>query len=213
MPQTNTQQHDAAHHDSWLERVIDRFKPQPAPPPKPSAPSVEGNHAWEQSVDHHHVVPGVTVRDVGLSIYGETRSLHNRPGSNEHIEEARKKIAHAMINDAELSHDTGKRRNRVHDPVEPARKALDNPDEQAAYESSLRAAREADLSGHDPTQGATHFNMRPAPWRFPWKHSYPISTESGPYENSFPSKDAPRHTTWLNTYFPDENERKPHKKR
>jgi hypothetical protein len=180
-----------ASKESLLDRVIDKFKPQPAPPPQPHAPSVKGNHAWEESVEQHHVVPGLTVRDVGLSVYGETKSLSDRPGSNEHIGVARQKIAHAMINDAELSHHTGKHRNKVHDPVEPKTHELHNPDERAALESSMQAAREAYLSGHDPTQGATHFNMRPAPNRSPWKSVFPISTQSGPYDNSFPNKSAP----------------------
>jgi hypothetical protein len=168
---------------------------------------------WHQSVEQKHVVPDLTVHDVGLSVFGETRSLRDRPGSNEQISVARQKIDQAMINDAELSQRTGKPRNKVHEPVQPSDKVLRNPEERAAYESSLRAACEAYLSGHDPTRGATHFNMRPAPRRTPFEGAFPISTQSGPYDNSFPSKNAPRHTTWLNTYLPDENEKKQHKKR
>lgn len=201
-----------AHHPSWLDHLIDRRKPQPGPPPRPHAPSADQDE-WHNAVERHEVVPGLTVRDVGLSVYGETRSLRDRPGSNETITAARRKIAHAMINDAELSHQTGKPRNKVHDPVEPSTNVLDNHEERNAYDSSMYAAREAYLNGHDPTQGATHFNMRPGPNRSPWKGEYPLSTQSGPYDNSFPNKNAPRHTTWLNTYLPDENERKHHKKR
>jgi len=108
-----------AGKESLLDRAIDKFKPQPAPPPMPHPPSAKGNSAWEESVEQHHVVPGLTVRDVGRSIFGETKSLHDRPGSNEHIDVARQKIAHAMINDAELSHRTGKPRNTVHPPLKP----------------------------------------------------------------------------------------------
>src|SRR5205085_11679237 len=90
------------------------------------------NPAWAESVEQHHVIPGVTVRDIGLSVYGETRSLRDRPGSNEPIGSARQKIAHAMINDAELSHLTGKPRNKAHDPVPPTKKALLNHDELTA---------------------------------------------------------------------------------
>lgn len=157
-----------AHHASWLDRAIGVFKPQPGPPPKPHAPSVD-QRAWEESVEQTHVVPGLTVRDVGLSVFGETRSLHDRPGSNEPIGSARQKIAHAMINDAELSHRTGKPRSKVHDSVEPSDKALRNPEERAALESSLRAAREAYLSGHDPTQGANHLRIPVTPDRSNWK--------------------------------------------
>lgn len=176
-------------------------------PPKPATPTADQKE-WHQSVEQKHVVPGLTVHDVGLSVFGEPRSLRDRPGSNEPIGVARQKVAHAIINGRELAHQTGKKPPTIHEPVEPSDKVLRNPEERAAYDSSLRAAREAYLSGHDPTQGATHFNMRPAPHRTPFEGAYPLSTQSGPYDNSFPNKNAPRHTTWLNTYLPDENEKK-----
>src|SRR6266704_3628962 len=188
-----------ASKPSWLDRAVDILKPQPGPPPKPPAPPVDQG-AWRESVEQTHVAPGLTVRDVGLSVFGETRSLHDRPGSNEAIDTARQKVAHAIINDAELSHRTGKPRSAVHAAVEPQKKALRNPEEHTAYESSLRAAREAYLSGHDPTNGATHFNMRPRPDRSNWKfpngtpEGITVSTQSGPYDNSFPNRNAPAHT-------------------
>jgi hypothetical protein len=207
-----------ARHESWLGRALDAFTHQPGPPPKPSAPPV--NHrAWEESVEQTHVVPDLTVRDVGLSVFGETRSLRDRPGSNEPIGVARQKIAHAMINDAELSRRTGKPRNKVHDPVGPSDKALRNPEERAAYESSMNAAREAYLSGHDPTQGANHLRIPVTPNRSNWKfqggtpEGLTISTQSGPYQNSFPNRDVPSRTAWINTYFPGEDETKHHGKR
>jgi hypothetical protein len=147
---------------------------------------------WHQSVEQTHVVPGLTVRDVGLSVFGETRSLRDRPGSNEPIGTARQRVAHAIINDAELSHRTGKPRNAVHPPVEPSEKVKGNPEEHAAHESSLGAAREAYLSGHDPTHGATHFNMRPRPDRSNWKfpkgtsEGLTVSTQSGLMTIRFP---------------------------
>jgi len=207
-----------ASKESWLDRAVDILKPQPGPPPKPHAPPVDQS-AWQQSVEQTHVVPGLTVRDVGLSVFGETRSLRDRPGSNEPIDVARQKVAQAMINDAELSHRTGKPRNVVPPPVQPSEKVLRSPKERAAYESSLHAAREAYLSGHDLTNGATHFNMRPRPDRFNWKfrngtaEGLTLSTQSGPFDNSFPSSNAPAHTTWLNTYFPDANDKKIRQKR
>src|SRR5213593_4405107 len=129
-----------ASKPSWLDRAVDILKPQPGPLPKPPAPRVDQG-AWRESVEQTHVVPGLTVREVGLSVFGETRSLRDRPGSNEPIGAARQRVAHAIINDAELSHQTGKPRNVVHPPVEPSEKALRNPEEHTAYESSLRAAR------------------------------------------------------------------------
>lgn len=217
MPDHTFQRQSGSSKESLLDRAIDRVKPQPEPPPKPHPPSADQTE-WHKSVERHQVIPGLTVHDVGLSVFGETRSLHDRPGSNEPIGSARQKIAHAMINDAELSHQTGKPRNIVHSPVEPSDKALHNPQERAAYESSLRAAREAYLSGHDPTHGAIYLNVRPTPDRSNRKFpngtpgGVTLSTQSGPYDNSFPSRNAPAHTTWLNTYFPDENDMKVRRK-
>ncbi len=79
--------------------------------------------------------------------------------------------------------------------------------------------REAFLGGRDLTNGATHFNMRPRPDRSNWKfpngttEGLALSTQSGPYDNSFPNRNAPAHTTWLNTYFPDANDKKIRRKR
>ena len=208
-----------AHQKSLLDRAADALKHQPEPPPQPHPPSPKGNRAWEESVEQKHVVPGLTVRDVVLSVYGETRSFHDRPGSNESIDTARQKVAHAMINDAELSHRTGKPRNKVHDPVQPSGKTLRHPGEQTAYDSSLRAAREAFLSGHDITNGAIYLNTRSTPDRSNRKfqkgsaEGVALSTQSGPYDNSFPNREVPTRTVWLNTYFPDENDKKMRKKR
>jgi hypothetical protein len=176
MPQHASGQQRGTSKASWLDHAVDIFKPQAGAPPKPAAPPVDQS-AWRGSVEQTHVVPGLTVRDVGLSVFGETRSLRDRPGSNESIGIARQRVAHAIINDAELSHRTGRPRNTVHLPIEPTSKELKNHDEQAAYESSLRAAREAYLSGHDLTHGATHFNMRPKPDRSNWK--FPKGTTEG----------------------------------
>ena len=195
------------HQGSWLDRAIDKLKPQLGAPQRPATPQVHQGE-WNNSVERKEVVPGLTVHDVGLSVFGETRSLRDRSGSNEPIGVARQKVAHVIINGAELAHQTGKKPPTVHPPVQPSISALDNPEERAAYESSMNAAREAYLSGHDPTNGATHLNLDVTPTRA--NHVYsrgtpngvPISTQSGPYRNSFPNKSVPSHIAWVNTYFP-----------
>src|SRR5256885_4864961 len=65
-----------------LSRSIGAVTKEPEPPPRPHAPSASQNPAWAESVEQHHVIPGVTVREIGLSVYGETRSLRDRPGSD-----------------------------------------------------------------------------------------------------------------------------------
>jgi len=207
MPGNASGQQRGESRVSRIERAIDIFKRQPEPPPKPNAPSAD-RQEWHESVEQKHVVPGPTVHDVGLSVFGETRSLHNRLGSNESIDTARQKIAHAIINGRELAHQTGKKPPSVHDPVEPSPESLRNSNDRAAYESSLRAAREAYLSGHDPTNGATHLNSRSTPDRSNWNGQHPISTHSGPYDNSFRKGDQKSRTVWLNTYLPDVQEKR-----
>ena len=196
-----------AHHSSWLDRAMDIFKGQPGAPPRPATPPVHEGE-WHKSVERKEVVPGLTVHDVGLSIFGETKSLRDRPGANEPIGSARQKVAHMIINGAEKWGPDRIKYASTAPAIEPSPEEKRNPVAHAAYESSMKAAREAYLSGHDPTNGATHFNLRPTPDRSKWKERYPISTQSGPYDNSFPNKDAPRHTTWVNTYLPDEKEKK-----
>jgi hypothetical protein len=110
--------------------------------------------AWNQSVEQTQVIPGLTVHQVGLSVFGETQSLTDLPSSNESIDTAREKVAHMITNGADLPNPPS-----VHPPVEPSAEALNNPDVKAAYDSSMQAAREAFLSGQDPTNGATHMNM------------------------------------------------------
>jgi len=216
VPQTNPQ-HQTGAKESLLDRAADLLKPQPQPPPRPHAPAVNRG-AWEQSVDQAHAVPGVTVREVGLSVFGETRSLRERPASNESIDIARQKVAHAIINGKELAHKTGNKPPAVHDPVKPPDKVLRNAEERAAYDSSLRAAREAFLSGHDPTHGATNFRLHQTADRSNWKfkggtsQGLAISTQSGPYNNSYLAGDVPSHVTWIDTYLPDKDAKKAHKK-
>ena len=182
---------------------MDKVKPQPGPPPKPKAPAVAENE-WHQSVEAKHVVPGLTVHEVGLSVFGETRSLHDRPGSNESIDAARQKVAHVIINGAEESHRRGQKPPAVHSPIEP--RNLRNREEQFALESAMRAAREAYLSGHDPTSGATHFSIETTPsrankiYKRGTREGVPITTQSGPYYNSYLGRDVKSHVAWLNTY-------------
>lgn len=191
-----------SHQESVAERAIDKVKPQPSPPPKPRPPQVN-EKAWQDSVERKEVVPGLTVRDVGLSVFGETRSLRDQPRSNEPIGAARQKVAHAIINGAELAHQTGKKPPTVHSPIEP--KDLRNAEERAAYDSSMNAAREAYLSGHDPTRGATHLRIPTTSDRSNWKFKGGTADGLG---NSYLTGDVPSHTAWINTYFPDENDTK-----
>ncbi len=211
MTQHASARQSGASRASWLDRAVDIFKRQPGPPPKPATPAVNQSE-WHKSVEQKQIIPGLTVRDVGLSVFGETKSLHDRPGSDEPIGAARQKVAHMIINGAEKWGPNRMKHASTALAIEPSEKEKRDPATHAAYESSMKAAREAYLSGHDPTNGALHFNIRPTPERFDWKGRFPISTQSGPYNNSFVKGDVKSHTAWMNTYFPDQDEKRGHKR-
>ncbi len=126
MPGNASGQQRETSKESLLDRAIDIFKPQPGPPPKPPTPPVNQKE-WHQSVEQKQVVPGLTLHDVGLSVFGETRSLRNRAGSNEPIGTARQRVAHAIINDAELSHQPASRATRFIRPWSPREKRCATP--------------------------------------------------------------------------------------
>jgi hypothetical protein len=186
----------------WDELIAGLSRKQVPPPPTPPPPPVDQS-AWEKSVEQAHVKDDLTVHDVGLSVFGETQSLSDLPQLNEPIDAAREKVAHMIMNGAALR---GSGRPSTHPPTEPSPDALRNPTVRAAYQSSMKAAREAYLSGTDPTQGAIYLNMPTTPDRSNLKYQgglaqgVPIRTQSGPYHNSFPNRKVPSHTAWINTY-------------
>jgi hypothetical protein len=202
MPQTDT---------SWWDRLVAGLsgRQEVPPPPRPSPPKVD-EKAWARNVEQARISPYLgTVHDLGLIVFGETQSYTDRPDSNEPIVMARQKLAHSIIN---ADQKWGTQRIRfasTHGAVEPPERVLINPAARAAYESSIGAAREAFLSGGDPTNGAVFAIAKKSPARS--NHIFtgpgarpdgvPISTQSGPYNNSYLAGDMPSSTAWLNTYL------------
>jgi len=94
-------------------------------------------------------------------------------------------------------------------PIEPSAKALKDPRTKAAYESSLKAAREAYLSPDDPTRGATHIKFLTDADRTSQKFNHnsteriPLKTQSGPFNNSFLKNDVRASHVYVNTYGND----------
>lgn len=121
--------------ETWLDRVIDKIKPQPAPPKSPAPPPVDQT-AWEQSVDAHKVNT-LTVHDVGLIVLNEMQSFTDSDKANDTIGGARQKVAHAVINgDSQF----GAKRPKTVRPIEPTRDELKNARVRQAYNTSLVAA-------------------------------------------------------------------------
>jgi hypothetical protein len=177
-------------------------------PPSPRPPGVDQS-AWDRNVEQTHISDSLgTVHDLGLIIFGETQSYTDRPDSNKPIETAREEMAHAIINADEKWGFDRPRYASTHGAVEPPESALNNPTVRAAYESSMKAAREAFLSGNDPTNGAVWAIAKKTASRsnhvFTGPHAkpegVPISTQAGPYNNSYTGPDMPSRMAWLNTY-------------
>lgn len=195
---------------SWWDRLIAGLsrKEEVPPPPRPAPPKVDKS-GWARSVQQARISPYLTVQDLGLIVFNETQSYSDRPDSNEPIAVARQKLAHSVLNaDEQWGAERQTKWAGTALPIEPSENALRNPAVRAAYESSMKAAREAFLSGGDPTNGAVYLDQRTnASWaNRVMSSSYPqgvrLSTQSGPYNNSFPNSQVRSRTAWLNTYYP-----------
>jgi hypothetical protein len=181
---------------------------QQAPlPPSPRPPGVDQS-AWDSNVDQTHISDSLgTVHDLGLIVFGETQSYSDRPDSNEPIDMARQKVAHTIINADERWGANRQKYASTHGAIEPPEKTLQNPAARAAYDSSMQAAREAYLSGTDPTHGAVHAIQLKDKSRSKYvfhggnSEGVPISTQSGPYNNSYTGGAMPSRVAWLNTYM------------
>ncbi len=190
---------------SFLDRVLDHLVRQPPQPSAPEPPKVDEG-AWAKSVDQARISDNLTVHDLGLIVFNESQSYSDRKDSNEPIAIAREKMAHAIINADQEYGSQRQRKARTALPIEPPAKALNNSSVRAAYESSMQAAREAYLSGNDPTNGAIYLRQQGTPDRSNWKFTHgttqgvPLSTLSGPYDNSYTKGQMPSSTAWLKTY-------------
>jgi hypothetical protein len=197
---------------SWWDELINGLtnkQPQVQPPPAPQPPPVDQS-AWEKSVEQAKVSDSLgSVHDLGLRIYQETKSYSDRPDSNDPIDVAREKMGWAIINaDKKWGFDRQKRASTA-SAIEPSAQELNNPAVRAAYQSSIKAAREAFLGWKDPTNGAVHLYQATTPdmSNLKFKNGTPegvkISTHSGPYDNTYTKGQVPSSTVWLNTYFPE----------
>jgi hypothetical protein len=194
---------------SWWDDLIggsaQKQQDQVPPPPTPQPPPVDQS-AWEKSVEQHEVPDG-TIHDVGLRIFQESKSYSDRLDSNEPIDAAREKMGWSILNGYDKWGADRQKHASTALPIEPSAEELRDPATLAAYQSSMKAAREAYLGWKDPTNGAVFFMQYTTPERS--NHVFkngrpqgvPISTQSGPYNNSYTRGQVPSRTVWLNTYW------------
>jgi hypothetical protein len=197
---------------SWWDELIGGLtnKQSQVPPPPTTPPPPVDQSAWEKSVEQEHVSDALgPVHDVGLRLFQETKSYSDRPDSSEPLDAAREKMAWVALNGDKKWGFDRQRKASMALPIEPSDQELRDPATLAAYQSSMEAAREAFRGWKDPTNGAVYLNQRPTPDRSNLKfrgglpQGVPLSTHAGPYSNSFPNREVPSSTVWLNTYFPE----------
>jgi len=199
---------NASEDTSWWDKLISAIKPQQtSPPPAPQPPPVNQS-AWEKSIEQAKMSDSLgTVHDLGLRIFNETQSYSDRPDANEPLDTAREKMAWVILNG---DHKWGADRQKMAStalPIEPSAQALQSPSVRASYQSSMKAAREAYLGWKDPTNGALHLYQATTPDRSNLKYKngspqgVPLSTQSGPYDNTYTKGQVPSRTVWMNTYW------------
>ena len=119
----------------------------------------------------------LTVKEIAAILFNETRSL-----SGEKVNQARKEIAHAIIN---ADKKWGEKRDKL---AGTAPKTANPPEaEKSTYDACMQAAKDSvkeDEQGIDPTDGAFFFNFRKTDSTkdFQGKKNH---TSTGPLDNSY----------------------------
>lgn len=134
------------------------------------------------------IMQSLSDQQIANIIFNETRSL-----SGPQISDARTNIAHAIINAASSPHKF---------PQMAPMTATPGPGEAAIFASCVAAvstARNDIKSGKDPTQGGTHFNFRSNNFAGAFQ-GHKLTITSGPFINTYPTKELPASGIYANTY-------------
>jgi hypothetical protein len=128
----------------------------------------------------------LTQLQVANIIFNETRSL-----SGISIQEARKNVAHAIIN---ADNTLGNKR-----PITAPTTVTVPLAEKSVYLQCQEAATQAMNDTKDPTDGAIYFNFRKNNGRGDF-YGAKIKTQVGPLNNSYPTVELPAKDIYANTY-------------
>jgi hypothetical protein len=129
-------------------------------------------------------------------VFNETRSL-----SGENIDQVRYYLALAILN---AQSESIYLRRRF--PLMAKNTANVPKVEQATWDATLSAVARAKADyryGSDPTDGATHFNLRANDSQDDFL-GFHLRTQVGPLDNSFPTKELPASGVYVNTYGEDQ---------
>jgi hypothetical protein len=174
---------DTQDDTSWWDDLIAGLSQKQVPPPPPPQPPPVNQSAWEKSVEQARISDSLgTVHDLGLIVFNETQSYSDRPDSNESIDAAREKMAHSIMNADQQWGADRQRWASTAGAIEPPAKALSDPSVRGAYNSSMKAAGEAYLSGTDPTNAAVFSIQKTTPDRsnHKFKNGKPGGTSTVP---------------------------------
>lgn len=127
--------------------------------------------------------------EIANIIFNETRSL-----SGAGIDDARVKIAHAIINAIASPHKFPKMAPTKANPP-PVEKGV-----HAACIAAVQSARANVRAGNDLTSGATHFNFRRNNTDKTPFQGHALKTTVGPFANSHPTDELPASGIYSNTY-------------
>jgi len=134
---------------------------------------------------------GLQLTDAQIAniIFNETRSF-----SGENVADARRNIAHAIING-----DEALGANRPATAPTTANVPAGERERYQACEAAVSAAREQRRNGLDPTNGAMNFNFRNTDSRDPF-YGVQIQTQIGPLNNSYTGGGLNATGVYANTY-------------
>jgi uncharacterized protein RhaS with RHS repeats len=140
---------------------------------------------------------GLLLTDAQIAniVFNETRSLSGDPNQ---LQAARVEVADAIIN-GDNAEDEGKGKRPI---TAPTTAKVPDPEKPTYYacKNAVAIARDDHTdSNEDPTDGATHFNLRPNNSTNPFQ-GHPLHTQVGPFNNSYATPTLPATGIYVNTY-------------